>query len=401
MKKFLKTFIFAFVIFVLIMVLGYYVFLNSISKGQGTENKDAPADGEPVNILIVGVDAKDTNASEGARTDTIMLATFNPTSKLLDIISIPRDTRVKIAGRKGEDKINHAYAFGGIENAIETVEGFLNVKINYYVKVDYKGLIKLVDDIGGIEIDVPMDMKYNDPYSDPPIKIDLKKGKQVLDSNKALQFVRFRKGYSDQDLGRINAQHAFMAALADKLLSPLTIFRLPKLLETFSSYVETDMPMSAITAYGIKGVSMKKEYISMSTIPGEPKLMNGVWYYIPDMKATNILITEVFNNINRTNGNSNITESRENIKIEVLNGSGIAGLATEVAEVLRNEGYNVVNIANVSGIVYSETYIYDRKKNEKETNKVAKILGVKNIEQDLDEAGNVDVTIIVGRDMKK
>ncbi|MBS3994742.1 MAG: LCP family protein, partial [Alkaliphilus sp.] len=176
MKKFLKTFIFAFIIFVLIMVLGYYVFLNSISKGQGTENKDAPADGEPVNILIVGVDAKDTNASEGARTDTIMLATFNPTSKLLDIISIPRDTRVKIAGRKGEDKINHAYAFGGIENAIETVEGFLNVKINYYVKVDYKGLIKLVDDIGGIEIDVPMDMKYNDPYSDPPIKIDLKKG---------------------------------------------------------------------------------------------------------------------------------------------------------------------------------------------------------------------------------
>ena len=401
MKKFLKIFSFAFIGFVIIMAVISYGFLNTISKGQGIGNGNAPGDGEPVNVLIVGVDAKDTKSSKGARTDTMMMATFNPTNKSVDIISIPRDTRVKIAGRKEQDKINHAHAYGGMETAIKTVEDFLNININYYVKIDYNGLAKLVDDLGGVEVDVPMDMKYNDPYADPPLKIDLKKGKQVLDSNKALQFVRFRKGYSDQDLGRIDAQHTFMMALADKILSPTTIFKLPKLLETIGTYVETDMPVSSITSYGIKGATINKENIRMVTIPGQPKLMNGIWYYIPNVEASKQLILEVFNNTNRTIETSKAIESQPSLKIEVLNGSGIAGMATEAANVLKKEGYDVVNIANVSGIVYGETHIYDRNKNEKEAKKIAKILGVKDIEQDLNDEGNIDVTIIVGRDMKK
>ncbi|MFZ5969527.1 MAG: LCP family protein [Bacillota bacterium] len=409
MKKFLKVLLISFICFAVVMSTGAYIFIKSISGETGSLNpgigEDLPEGKERVNVLIVGIDAKDAQNSGTSRTDTMMVATFDPKTKRVDIISIPRDTRVVIRGHKGKDKINHAHAYGGIDLATKAVKDLLGIQIHYYVKIDYNGLGKIVDDLGGVEVDVPMNMKYSDPYADPPLKIDIKKGKQVLDGNKAMQFVRFRKGYTDQDLGRINAQQMFLTAVADKLLEPQTIIKLPKLLKTFSTYVETDMPVSTMSSYAVKAAGMSTNDIHMSTVPGEPKLISGIWYYIPDMVQLEAQMKEIFDGASDKAADENkkqdTKEIQNQVTVEVLNGSGIAGLATSVAKDLKAEGYNVVNINNVNGIKYNQTHIYDRKDKKKEAEKIAKLLGVKDVESDLNTEAEVDITIIVGSDMKK
>ncbi|WZL71564.1 LCP family protein [Clostridiaceae bacterium 35-E11] len=411
MKKFLKVLMVSFICFVIVMSTGTYIFINSVSRGQSyndeesEKQKNLPKKEERVNVLVVGVDAKDAQNTNGARTDTMMLATFDPDTKDVDIISIPRDSRVVIRGHKGKDKINHAHAYGGIELSMKAVKDFLGVPVHYYVKIDYEGLGKVVDDIGGVEIDVPMDMQYYDPYADPPLRINLKKGKQVLDSNKAMQFVRFRKGYQDQDLGRINAQHTFLMALANKLLQPQTIINLPKLVKTFNTYVDTDMPVSTMLNYALQARKIKLENIHMITVPGEPKLINGIWYYIPNENEIKNMINNIFNETPSQEENMVYKETKESLEntitVEVLNGSGIGGLATQTSKTLEKEGYNVINIGNIKGINYGETHIYDRKNKGNEVKKVAKILKVNKVEVDTNMESDADITIIVGRDMKK
>ncbi len=413
MKKFFKILTIAFVCFALMMGTGLYIFLNSISSGAGSGNDivpgDAPQGKDPVNVLIVGVDAKDAKNANGVRTDTIMVANFNPKTKKVNIISIPRDTRVIIRGHKGRDKINHAHAYGGIDLSIKTVKDFLGIDIDYYVRIDYKALGKIVDDLGGVEVDVPMNMKYTDPYADPPLKINLQKGLQVLDGDKAMQFVRFRKGYSDQDLGRIEAQHKFIKAVSDKLLSPQTILKLPKLAKTFGTYVDTNMPASAIASYAAQATGVNLGNINMMTIPGEPKLVSGIWYFIADDEKMRVMLGSLQDDVETTPkgivGNLiKKTEEQEIMNkatVEVLNGSGVPGLATKVAKKLKDEGYNVVNINNINGMKYSQTHIYDRKNKASEAKKIAKIIGVKDIETDLHADAEAEITVIVGSDLKE
>lgn len=409
MKKFLKVLIIAFICFAIVMTSGTYIFLNSISKGESYPNgkpisEDVlPKKKERVNVLIVGVDAKDSESSKYARTDTMMLATFNPNTKKVDLISIPRDTRVVIRGRTGKDKINHAHVYGGIDLSMKAVKDLLGIPVHYYVKINYTGVAKIVDDIGGVEVDVPMDMYYYDPKADPPLKINLKKGRQVLDSNKAMQFLRFRKGYTNQDLGRIDAQHTFLTALADKLLSPQIITKLPKLVKTFNTYVDTNMPISTMTSYALQAKDIKLEAINMITIPGEAKLINGLWYYIPDMNKIQIILDEIFDEIYDRTKNVN-TKKEDNTKkatIEVLNGSNVNGLATKIANELKKEGYNVINISNIKGIKYGQTHIYDRKNKREDAKKIADLLGIKEIEIDINMETKADITIIVGSDLKR
>lgn len=408
MKKFLKVLGISFICFVLVMLSSTYIFEKSINVGtENVENMDSKnilKDTDRVNVLIVGVDAMDPKNSNGARTDTMMLATFDPVTMEVGIISIPRDTRTVIRGRSGKDKINHAYAYGGIDLTMKAVKDLLGIDVPYYVKIDYKALEKVVDDLGGVDINVPIDMKYSDPYADPPLKINLKKGMQRLDGEKAMQFVRFRKGYANQDLGRINAQHDFLMALVDKILSPQIIIKLPKLINTFYTYVDTNMSLPTITSYAMKGRKIDFNHIKMYTIPGEPKLMSGVWYYIPDMEKTEEIIKNLLSgkNENREGLNKNpVGQKDENeVTIEVLNGSGVGGLATKASKMLQDEGYNVVNISNIKGMTYSQTHIYDRKNKEKEATKVAKLLGVSKVEKDIHSEAKTDITVIVGSSIK-
>lgn len=301
-KRFILTFILSLVAFtILYSTLWYKVFDKEtvaapgddtdIVDDDGLDDKyESPIDNEIV-FLMMGVDAKDVKKSKGTRTDTLMLFKVNFDSGNIDILSLPRDTRVLVKGK--EDKLNHAHAYGGPSLTIRTVEDFLGIDLNYYVKVDYKAVKSIVEAIGGVEIDVPQRMRYNDPTADPPLKINLQPGIQTLDGDLAHDFLRFRS-YPEGDLGRIKAQQYFMKELIKQTLQPKNILKLPALIETYFDYVETNIPMKSV----LKGIgaakNMDTENMTTTTITGTNKRIGGLDYLIYDVEAKEAIVQEMF-----------------------------------------------------------------------------------------------------------
>lgn len=393
LKRILKVIGIAFIVIVIVLASAIYTFLKSIGPEELVAAEqpefvipEPPEKDERVNVLLLGVDAGDPkDKTSPKRSDTIILASFDPVEKKLDIISIPRDTRVSIRGH-GMEKIGHAHAYGGAKLAMETVSNFLGIDIHYYFRVDYLGFKKFVDSLGGVKVYVPMDMEYHDPTDDPPLHISLKKGWQVLNGEKAIQFVRYRKGYQNGDIGRIQAQQAFIDAMVDKVLSAGSIMRLPLMAQALKSHISTNMTPSEMTKYAFDAVGMGKEDIKMYCIPGEAKYLDGISYYIPDKQRTQQIISSIFGSNNNE------------IKVEVLNGSGVNGLAARVASMLEDEGFKVVRIGNVNGIEYNNTRVYDRKGKGDNAQKVARAIDVNMYEVDIDRDAIADVTVILGKD---
>ncbi|MCT4585025.1 MAG: LCP family protein [Peptostreptococcaceae bacterium] len=249
---------------------------------DSTKDEQKDEDEDIVNILLLGVDSLKGKNTHNSRTDTMMVLSLDTTQNKASIVSIPRDSRVKIRGRAGEDKINHAHAYDGVGGSIYAVKSLLGIPIHHYVKVDYNALFKTVDDVGGVEVNVPINMYYNDPYANPPLHIDIKKGKQLLNGQKAMEFLRFRKGYSNQDLGRIQAQQQFLDSLIKKLLSPASITKIPDYINTLHMYVETDLQIGDMLGLAMKAKGVNPSEIQKYTLKGESKMINGIYYYIVD-----------------------------------------------------------------------------------------------------------------------
>ena len=228
------------------------------------------------NIVVLGVDER---SDDVGRSDTLFVVMFDSSNKSASLLSVPRDTRVRIDGH-GWDKINHAYAYGGRELTQKTVEELLGIKINNYVMVDFKGFTGLVDAIGGIDIDVEKDMYYHDTWDG--FTVDLKKGRQHLDGKTAIQYVRFRD--EEGDIGRIRRQQHFLMAVYDKITSADMLLHIPGLAKQLTSMVKTDMPLSDMIDLGRALHSMVKEKgLSMAMVPGTPKYIDGISYWLPDI----------------------------------------------------------------------------------------------------------------------
>jgi len=166
-------------------------------------------------FLLCGTD------QSGARTDTIMLAALDGKGKAVNILQIPRDTMLDV--ERQDKKVNASYAYGKYDLLKKDLQNYFGVPIDGYVLVNTKGFRNIVDLMGGVEVTVPFNMDYEDPEQD--LYIHLKAGKQILNGSKAEQYVRFRKGYVDQDLGRMRAQKAFLSAAIKKMLTPSTIIK--------------------------------------------------------------------------------------------------------------------------------------------------------------------------------
>jgi len=257
-----------------------------------------------ITFLLLGVDSKDVKKSTGTRTDTMILCKVNKSTGKISMLSIPRDTKAYIRGRNGEEKINHAHAYGGPELSVKAVKDLLGVDLEYYVKVDYSIVKEFVDIIGGVEVDVPMDMKYSDPTADPPLYINLKAGLQVLDGDKALQFLRFRKGYADQDLGRIRAQQQFIMAAIKQALKIENVGKIPQMIKTYYDNVETNIPLDLILKFAVNIKNYDIEGMQMDTLPGQAKYINGVSYYVPNEEEMKTIVDTMFNDDNNENNNN-------------------------------------------------------------------------------------------------
>ncbi len=254
------------------------------------------ADKNPVNILVLGGDKVAGN------TDTMMLVNFTPGTGKISIISTPRDSRVRVKGL-GFTKINAAYPKGGADLAVDTLSNFLGVRIKYYVYVDTSAFRKIIDLLDGVDYYVPVDLYYNDPYQN--LHINLKKGQQHLDGKKAEQFMRFRKpqhGYSKEmmkfydgsDLKRIEAQQNFIRELIKQKANIKYISKASDLIDVILKSVETNITASDALklAQNISNIDISGMKTFM--VPGESASVNGIWYYIPDRKATATIVEENF-----------------------------------------------------------------------------------------------------------
>lgn len=228
--------------------------IQTISNGRERKSKYC------YNILLYGVD------NDAGGSDTNMLMRFDAVNKTVDIVSLPRDTLMS-----NGHKLNSSYNNGGTEALRSNIEDMLGVPVDFYVSVDLKGFIALIDQIGGVEFDVPCDMDYDDPYQD--LHIHFKAGLQKLNGQQAMEVVRFRHnndntGYGGrQDLGRIGTQQAFLKTVAQKLMK---LENVPAMAETFLKYVKTDLTLGNLMWLANQALSMGgMDAISFATLPGD------------------------------------------------------------------------------------------------------------------------------------
>jgi LCP family protein required for cell wall assembly len=376
-----------------------------------------------LNVVLLGVDA------DGYRTDVIILAQYDLKTKRVNMLQIPRDTKIETT--RSDKKINSAYAFGKEQALFEAIKNLLNVDVDKYVLVNLKGFRTLIDEIGGVKVNVPINMYYEDPYQGLYIKLN--KGEQVLNGKQAEMFVRFRKnsdgtGYPDGDLGRMKAQQEFINAVIDKALSLKNIFKIPKLVAIVIKNVKTNFEVQEIGKYIGDALQLDKSKINMMMLPGDSGYIGGISYFLHDKEKTDELIKNYFTPSEEINegiekedlGNNNQQEgSKEEkeqsvkkeaeykpswknrfIKVEVLNGSNTDGAAAKVAEDLKQKGFNVVRTGNFGGVHYSKTKAVDRT-TKGYAKEISKALGEIETDKDLDKDSKIDVTVIVGNDISE
>ena len=357
-------------------------------------------------------------------TDTIMLASYDPKTQEAALLSIPRDTFVGTSESNASpsDKINAIYNMytnkqKGLEKLLEKVRNLTDIDVRYYVMVDTKALRALVDEIGGVTFDVPIDMKYDDNRQN--LHINLKAGVQKLNGDKAEQVVRFRhnnngttypSSYGVQDIGRMKTQRAFLTALAKQTLVPANITKIPEFLDIAKQYVETNIDLNTIKDYVPYAVNFNTDNLKTDKLPGAAQYINGWSFYKADKTKTAELIKELFYTqvkTDDTNGNSisgnTVSEGststkldRAKINVEVLNGSGSNTNLSEFVAELKSAGYRVNKTGKTT--TTSKTAIINRGKvSDDIISDIKKILATGSSTSG-SSSGSTDVTIILGTD---
>lgn len=246
----------------------------------------------PINLLILGLDG------DGTRSDVILLANYKPGENAINILSIARDTKVIVNGKLA--KINALLGMGGESLLISEIKKMTGLTIDYYLTLDFAGFREIIDKLGGVEIDVPFDMHYDDPVQD--LHIHLNKGRQVLDGAKAEQFVRYRKGnswgegYKDGDLGRIEAQQLFIKELVKQKFNLKYFPKVVDICAILKEYARTNINLADIM-YHLKNISFrdnKVNEVKAWTIPGDSVVIDSVAYFIYDREKTIEIIENNF-----------------------------------------------------------------------------------------------------------
>ena len=238
-----------------------------------------------INVLVVGTDAEEYDSG---RADSIIVFNLDLDNKRVHALSIPRDSRVDIPGYKNKTKINHSYAYGGIELTKQTVENLLHVPIDYYAVTNFAGFEDIVETVGGVYIDVPIRMRTHTWYGD----IDLQPGFQHLDGKSALAYVRWR-GTATADIGRIERQQKFLSTALDQLMTTGTILRLPQLIGTINTYVQTDFSLKELTLLINAFKDMSSVTFNSAMVPGSDDTINGLSYWIPFANQTADLVRQM------------------------------------------------------------------------------------------------------------
>ena len=237
------------------------------------------------NILLLGVDSNgaDSDLWVGTRTDTIILMNIDPKTKTINAISIPRDSKVFLPNGMGTQKINAAHAIGGIKMTVKTVEDSLGVKVDKYIMFHDQGVREVVKALGGVDIYVEKNMRYDDWSG--KLHINFTKGKHHLTENDVVEYLRFRHDAMG-DIGRTKRQQWFLRGLLADLKKPETIIKIPKIVSVVSKYVKTDMSPYEMTQYATLATHFDMDNIEVAMLPGAPDKYGLVSYWILDPEQT-------------------------------------------------------------------------------------------------------------------
>jgi LCP family protein required for cell wall assembly len=370
-----------------------------------------------VNVLVMGLDYRDWESGEGApRTDTMVLASVDPLSKTVGILSIPRDLWVSIPGFEEPYRINVAYRFGetyqlpggGAELAMKTVEGVLGLEIDYFALIDFYAFEQFIDELGFIEIDVPRNI-WVDPIDGPTVK--LKRGAHDLPGNLALAYARARNT-EGADFDRAGRQMQVIMAIRDRILRSDTlttlISRAPRIYEQLSAGVQTNLTLDQaiqlawlvqqIPEEDIKTGAIGTDHVTFGTSPDGDDVLK------PRPEQIRMLRDEIFATGGLASPAMAGAEPQElmqieNAKVSVLNGSGVPGLATRTSEYLASQGVNVVNTGDATE-QYSATTITSYTGNPYTIYYLVELMGISEnrIYIRFDPNSQVDVEVILGYD---
>ncbi|KOS59851.1 LCP family protein [Lysinibacillus agricola] len=267
-------------IFLIFIGTAYYTIQKTMNKintplieSAGDENKEQKTvtKKDPFSVLMLGVDER---KNDSGRSDTMIVITVNPEKQTMKMLSIPRDTRTEIIGHDSVDKINHAYAFGGVPMAVDTVEHFLDIPIDYYVFINMDGFLQIIDTIGGVTIDNDMDLTY-DSYHYP-------KGEITLDGENALIFSRIRYEDPRGDFGRQIRQRQIIEAVLKKASSTQSLLKATDMLDVVGDNVRMNFTMKDLIQLQSMYKKMDRNIDQLSFKEGTGKTIDHIWYYIPE-----------------------------------------------------------------------------------------------------------------------
>ncbi|MDY3051976.1 MAG: LCP family protein [Ndongobacter sp.] len=257
------------------------------------QDKTARVVNSEIFFLLTGLDQNEGVSSETTRSDTMMLIKVNFDQSTVDIISLPRDSRVPVQGEY--TKLNHAHSFGGVDLTIETLRDWLQIDLDYYVEVSFEAVKQIVDAMGGIEYTLPGTTPYEYWQIDGTRAV-LQPGRQILNGEQALGYLRYRQGYAEGDMGRVRAQQAFLKVFVQEALSAKNIGHIPEFVKTYFDTVHTNIPLDDLIGMAQQATAMKDVKITTHILPGTPQYLGDVSYYLLDWEKTHELISTVLSN---------------------------------------------------------------------------------------------------------
>ncbi len=364
----------------------------------------------PVNILVLGIKTLTTDVRDvppelrnlgyhalmesfDGRSDSMLLLRFNPQTEQLVVLSLPRDTRTHVRGSL--TKLNEANVYGGPALAAESVSDLLGgVAIDRYVRINVQGVEKLIDALGGVTVNVPLDMRYQDDSQH--LYINLKAGEQVLDGNKALQFLRFRYD-THGDIGRVQRQQMFMRAFTEQVLNPATIARLPQILSVIQSNVDTNLSVEELLALVGYGAQINRSNVQMVMLPGtfsSPQQFTAS-YWLPSYSEIDSLVDQYFGfGTQRVAATTN--PSRVRIAIQDSTGDSVAVEA--LSKALRDSGYSNIRTDNKLNEPLPISRIVAQRGDGATAELVHRFLGIGEVRVESTGVLNSDITIQLGQD---
>lgn len=367
-----------------------------------------PTLSRPVNILVLGTKVLEVDLPNAPRkdpnyhalvnsldglSDTILLLRFDPITQQISVLSIPRDTRTWVEGQ-GETKVNEANALGGPALSAKAVSELLaGVGIDRYIRVNVQGVQNLVDALGGVTVYVPKEMKYQDDSQH--LYINLQAGKQHLNGEQVLQFLRYR--YDEWgDIGRIQRQQILMRALVEQTLSPTTITRLPEILAVIQSHLDTNLSVAELMSLVSFAAKTNRSDVQMLMLPGRFSTSEEyeASYWLPDPEAITTMSARYFNHGTKTDSNPD----PELLRIAIQNSTDQAKAVEAVTTTLNASGYRNVYQASPWSEPLSVTRIVVQQGDITSAKAVRQKLGFGEIQVESTGILDSDITIQVGQD---